>query len=485
MTEIKLQTGPGVFEVLAHVCRSPQEAVKQFAENAADAIEQLAPEERGIWVHLQYEGAPGARALKAISIRDRGAGMSLEKMRQVMQHIGQSEKLDSALRGEKGIGILAFALIAQELHLASTDQEGAPSNCLVLKKEWLRSGSGAIVEHCPRHIHTHRGTSAHLEGILPEVAGPLSKERLKEYLGSAFSSDLREGLYPLLISDNAHFEPVHPHRLRGVKVFSQNLSLGPLGHAFVELYVLPWDAPDASVSLHGRGGMRICLLSDLPEFQGLPWTDKRLEGYIRCDRLKRTADKTAVVQDQVYQAFVRELRGIAPGILKQIERVSQETQVRRFDAALRRANRLIDKFVRYREQGILDRLSPTPALAAGRNGGNGHSLPIPSLREATDGARPAQDRPIFSSARVPSIHLSPPSQDKTSLRSWYDPARSAICINREHSEFLLSEKEQRRCIRYLFSVWAKETLLQEFGADAPKVADEMVGVLAEAEPLLW
>jgi hypothetical protein len=30
----------------------------------------------------------------------------------------------------------------------------------------------------------------------------------------------------------------------------------------------------------------------------------------------------------------------------------------------------------------------------------------------------------------------------------------------------------------------KETLLQEYGEQAQKVADEMVGLLAEAEPLL-
>ena len=38
MAKVTLHTGPGVFEVLAHVCRSPSEALKQFVENAADAI---------------------------------------------------------------------------------------------------------------------------------------------------------------------------------------------------------------------------------------------------------------------------------------------------------------------------------------------------------------------------------------------------------------------------------------------------------------
>ena len=70
-------------------------------------------------------------------------------------------------------------------------------------------------------------------------------------------------------------------------------------------------------------------------------------------------------------------------------------------------------------------------------------------------------------------------------RSLYDPDAGTIVINREHSEFLLAQREDRRCLRYLFSIWVKESLLQEYGTDAEKVADEMVGVLAEAEPLLW
>ncbi len=82
------------------------------------------------------------------------------------------------------------------------------------------------------------------------------------------------------------------------------------------------------------------------------------------------------------------------------------------------------------------------------------------------------------------VRLQSPPQDRSSSRSWYDPGQGVIYINREHAEFLLSQREDRRCIRYLFSVWAKESLLQEYGAQAEKVADEMVGVLAEAEPLL-
>jgi len=52
------------------------------------------------------------RPLHRIAIHDNGAGMTADKMKEVLQRIGDSEKIDLALRGEQGIGLLAFALIA-------------------------------------------------------------------------------------------------------------------------------------------------------------------------------------------------------------------------------------------------------------------------------------------------------------------------------------------------------------------------------------
>jgi len=357
MAKIRLHTGPGVFDVLANVCRNPQEALKQFVENAADAIEQARPDDSHITIRLDYSSGnngQGEGSLQRISIEDNGGGMTPEKMKQVLNRIGDSEKLHLALRGEQGIGILAFTLIARELHLASSAEEGSPSSCLVLKRPWLKKAHAEVIEHCPAHEHNRHGTTAYLEGILPEIAPQLTKERIKDYLGRQFSNDLRANLYAMFISDNHDFEQIHSQRFRGVKALSTNISLGGGSSAVVELYILPWEIPDATISLYGRGGTRICLLTELSDFKALPWLDQRLEGYIRCDRLKRTADKTAVVQDQVYRSFVAELRKLEPKIQQLILEVSAESQERRFNIILNRMDKLINKFLRYREKGLLE-----------------------------------------------------------------------------------------------------------------------------------
>jgi hypothetical protein len=478
MAKVKLHTGPGIFEVLANVCRTPMEALKQFVENAADAIDQAKTEEGHIRLRLNHTaGGNGEEGgwLQSISIQDNGVGMSTEKMKQVLNHIGDSEKFNSALRGEQGIGLLAFGLIARELHLASTAEEGVPSSCLVFKRPWLKTGHAEIVQHCSEHEHIHRGTIAYLDEILPEIAPQMTKERIKDYLGQQFASDLRSNLYTMFISDGDEYEQIHSQRFRGVKVMSTSMPMGQAGSVFVELYVLPWEMPDANINLYGRGGTRICSLTDLADFRRLPWLDQRLEGYIRCDRLKRTADKTAVVQDQTFRDFVTDLRKIEPKIQQLILEVSAESQERRFNILLNRAGRLIDKFVRYRERGLLDELPLITASDA--NGGNGSKKA--ARRQSTGGGR------VSVPTHAPYIRLQSPPEEKSYYRSWYDPGQEVICINREHSEFLLSQREDRRCLRYLFYIWVKESLLKEYGAQADKVADEMVGLLAEAEPLLW
>jgi hypothetical protein len=185
-------------------------------------------------------------------------------MRQVLRSVGHSEKVDLALGGEKGVGILAFALIAQELHLSSCHQDEAPSACLVLRRDGLRGGKGEVLSPCPQHARSSRGTTAYLIGILPEAAASLTWKRLKEYLGREFSADLRRNGYDLVLEAGGRWEPVRPQRFRGLSVLSQTLPLSSSGHATVELHVLPVAAPDALVSLYGRGGIRVCPLSATP-----------------------------------------------------------------------------------------------------------------------------------------------------------------------------------------------------------------------------
>jgi hypothetical protein len=191
-----------------------------------------------------------------------------------------------------------------------------------------------------------------------------------------------------------------------------------------------------------------------------------------------------VIQDEVFRSFVTELCKLEPQIQQLIQEVSADSQERRFTIILNKAGRLIDKFLRYRYRGLLADLTVITAagIERGRTPSRDMTKHLPASSGNGDGAtRTALRAP----SRAPAIALRSLPDDRAYYRSLYDPNDGSIWINREHSEFLLAQREDRRCLRYLFSIWVKESLLQEYGADAERVADEMVGVLAEAEPLLW
>lgn len=479
MADIKLQTGSRVFEVLAYLCHSPLEALKQFVENGADAIEQSGRSDGCIRVRLDHTQSQQNRS-SVIIVEDNGIGMSSKKMEHILQNIGNSEKLQHVLRGEKGVGILAFALIADELHLSSLNGSNTPS-CLVLKREWLKEGKAQIIEQCPQHRLSKPGTKAHLISILPEIAPQLTKGRLKQYLSREFANDLRRNLYTLYIGDSHGYEAVEPRIFNGVPTLNTTIPLDSWGNVHIQLYTLPFEAEGATIDICGRAGIRLCSLTDIEEFKKEPWLGQRLEGCVRCDKLRGTADKAAVVQDEVYKALAEKLHSLEPELIEKIGQVTQEYRQNRLAEIMNRVDRFIGYFLRYKETGEMPKRATIakekiePVLI------QRHDLPPvrPSHRTTATSRSPRNHQPVFLHA-----DLCVPPQDKPQLRAWCDNGGDAVKINILHTDFLSSEKDDKRCAWYLFSVWAKQHLLKEYGTDAEALADEMVGLFSKAGPLL-
>ena len=478
MAEIKLQTGSRVFEVLAYLCHSPLEALKQFVENGADAIEQSGRSDGCIRVRLDHSQNQQNRS-PMIIIEDNGIGMSSEKMGHILQNIGNSEKLQHVLRGEKGVGILAFALLADELHLSSRNG-GHAASCLVLKREWLREGKAEIIKQCPHHRLSKPGVKAHLTGILPEIAPQITKARLKQYLSREFANDLRRNLYTLYIGDSHGYEAVEPRIFNGVPTLSTNISLGPWGNAHVQLYTLPFEAEGATIDLCGRAGIRLCSLTDIEEFKKEPWLGQRLEGCVRCDRFRGTADKAAVVQDEVYQALAEALHSLEPKLIEKIGQVTQEYRQNRLAEIMNRVDRFIGYFLRYKETGEMPKRKVVPKEETAPEFIQRLDLPpVRAISRVSSGSHSQQRQLSFLQA-----DLCLPPDNRPQLRTWSDNGGNAVKINVLHTDFLSSEKDDKRCAWYLFSVWAKQQLLKEYGTDAEALADEMVGLFSKAGPLL-
>lgn len=481
MSEIKLQTGPHIFQVLAYMCHSPLEALDQFVENGADAVEQAA--ENNGCIRIQLDHFPSQQNLPSlIVVEDNGIGMSPEKMHQVLQRIGDSEKVDRVLRGEKGIGILSFASIADELHLCSHNAHDSPTSCLVLKRQWLREGIAQVVTSCPQHSPIKQGTRAYLMGILPEVAPQLTRARLKQYLSREFATDLRRNLYALSIGDKHGYERIEPRQFRGIPLLSTSLDLGPHGRASVQLYALPVEAPEAAIDMYGRGGIRLCGLTTIEEFQRQPWLDQRIEGGVRCDRLQGTADKSAVVQNEVYRALAKALHSLEPQIIEKMEQINQEYRDSRLAEIMHRVDTFIGRFLHFRQMGYIpDMLKRSNGSQEGASTSPSGKAALPQTSspnaEYRSAQRRAQNHPSYlhASLCIP--------QGDARLRTWCDNT-GTIQINTLHRDFLTAERDDKRCAWYLFSIWAKQYLLNEYGNDPDTMTDEMVGLFSQAGPLL-
>jgi hypothetical protein len=428
--------------------------------------------------------ADGQEGSFMIIVEDNGIGMGPEKMCQVVQRIGDSEKVGQVLRGEKGIGLLSFASIAQELHLCSRDmRDGLPSSCLVMKREWLRDSLAQVMTPCPQHHQVKLGTRAYLMGILPEVAPLLSRARLRRHLGREFATDLRSNLYSLFIGDKHGYERIKPSQFQGIPVTVASLDLHPFGSASVELYALPFENPEAAVDLFGRGGVRLSTLTALEEFQRHPWLSQRLEGSVRYDRLQGTADKAAVIQNEQYKALAEALRGLETGVIQGLERVAQEYRDNRLTEIMSKVNIFIGRFLHLsRMDGAAGTLTPLMST----NGGG----VVPVAEEATRNQTATPKEGVPSTARqersYPSYlraNLWASVSDEARFRTWSDEG-GVLQINALHPDFLAVERDNTRCAWYLFSAWAKQHLLSEYGDDATLMADEMVGLLSRAGPLM-
>ena len=498
MSIVQLQTGPGVFEVLAHVSRSPEEALKQFVENAADAVELSKQSEGRIDIELKRLprlGHRGKGPVSAIIIKDNGIGMGLDKLYQIAKSIGDSEKINAILRGEKGIGILAFSLLCNEVHISSTDTNGRPSACLVLRKDELKQGKAEILETCHLHRRDILGTIAHLLDVHVEVSGRFSKERLKQYLGREFAQDLQQNLYSLFIRDRGAPEPIEPKRFRGLKVIANTINTTSHGNLYIELYALPREDPEANISVYGRGGARICLLTDLPDLHSPPWTDKHLEGWIRFYALRRTADKTAVIQDEVYWDLIETLKPLESKIQEEITKITEEALQKEFTETLSIVRQMIQELA-----GVLHIPQFTEALAqtaekdfttTGHIPDPNDRLPGGHRRNTHTEGEPTTPRGVESSEgelklkprNVPQILTAPPPPDKQGIRSWYDEVEKVVYVNEEHPDFLQARRERLRLARYLTAIWIKEAMLLQYRENAIQTSDEMVGAFHHAEPL--
>lgn len=498
---VKVQAGDRFLEVIATISGDVHGQFHQFTENAVDAVEDADRLDGVIQIELQRPsgrgtGRRGRPPVECIVIRDNGIGMSVADMRRVVSSVGDSDKIDKMLRGEKGVGIWAFANLAQEVHLSSRKTAPEGSACLVLKREWLRTRDAQIYAPphlCPQgHEKYGVGTDVYLIGLMPEAADKLRKEEIKKRIGRTFGPDLRANKFGISIRDGGGYESIDPIRFRGIENIKQAFVLKTGGRVLIELYGLSKPTEGTQVTLLGRAGSRICAIDDLEDFRKPPWSDRRLEGGIRYDGLLRTAAKIGVVEDERYRQLREALQAIEPKIASALDSISSEQAEKDLKEVLNKVRQLILELA-----SRLDIMLPTEATVESGETGELIGTPDPvervpgGSRSGGSGGRPTVSvvtpgRDGHRATRIETPQLIPaaPPQGKEALHSWYDEIERTIYVNEQHRDYLEAREDTLRLGRYCTHIWIKEVVLHHYGkGDAEQVSDEMVGILAQAEGL--
>ncbi len=241
----------------------------------------------------------------------------------------------------------------------------------------------------------------------------------------------------------------------------------------------PFDAGGTTINQYGHDDIRFGTITYCEESQKKTWFGRGIADCVLGDRFTSTSGKDAILQDESSQALVGALHSPEHYLIEKIERITQEYRQRRLMEIMNK----VDRFIGYLLQD--EEKEGVPIQKAVKNESNptahARKLRLPPVRPSSRGHTVGGSLKGHLSLLQADLCL--PPKEMYQLRAWRDNGNT-IKINILHTDFLASEKDDKRCAWYMFSIWAKQFLLDKYGTDAEALAEEMVSLFSRAGPLL-
>lgn len=482
--KVRLRIGSVARAVLVtgQAYQDPKDALNEFVSNAAD--EYLEAERRGarIRVVLRRRGRH-----PTIAIDDCGRGMTPDRLREVARNLFKSVKAgDERTLGEKAIGLLAFQQLGGRMDIVSR-AEGSPET-------WtLRLERGSVTAHLERERRRARaepGTTVYLGQLDREVLRMLTQRKVVDYLRRRRAAALERGDYEIEVIEGTVAELVSAEEPEGVKVPLRPRSTlwGPLEFA---LYVSPPDGTRSQVAVVGRAGTTIIDdLTELEEFDQVPWSSGQVSGRISFEALQQSAGRRAIIRDDdAYPVFLDGVTSVAPAVQAMAERVRAEVDRDTSDRVSEEIRRVFASVLR--ELDDLD--NPMRAATGDGDNGVGSGAPPGQPPGIEDDQQPtlgdlAPQRPSTEqraprepaggsgggdrSSRLPSLA---PDPAPGAARSRFDPESRSVLYNEQHADYLFVKGSEAELLDYLATLVAKEYVVYNNPLAPPHdLAEEMV-----------
>lgn len=477
---------------LGQVYADPRDALNEFVSNAADEYAQTGRTGGIIRIVLRRIGRD-----PHIIVSDAGRGMTRWRLEQVAGNLCESEKARAReaerIIGEKAIGILGFASIAEQCDIV-TRPEGEPAT---LRMRLRRGAETCEIGEEPERPRAEPGTDIYLTGIGKDTWRVLTLPKLSEYFRLRRRQALLAGDYVIELVEGRKSTLVRPEIYRGIPYEVPPIR-APHGQIRVHLYLWPAAGQGRAVSVVGKGGTTVVDdLSSLDEFARSPWDTGQVQGEVIYPALEQTTGRKGIVRDSPsFSILVGALQSLEEGLTAELSRITREHQERmdremflRLREIFAQVMRDLRDFENPMRVGVADpEGDPAP-------GGAGEDRVLGGLREgqaeapgrlSNEAVDPEESGVIRQRQRpLPAWRLAPFPEEKRHLRSELDPDTRVIQVNELHPDYRSSQDNPAAQLHYLMILTAKELALwQNPATDALASAEDMIRILVRARRYL-
>ncbi len=419
--------------------------------------------------------------------------MTRQRLEQVAGSLCESEKARAReaehIIGEKGIGLLGFASIAEQCDIVTRHEGEAATWRMRLR----RGAETCEIGEEPARLRSEPGTDVYLTGIGKDTWRVLSIPKLTEYFRLRRRQALLAGDYIIELLEGRKSVIVRPEIYKGIQFEAASVRT-PHGQIRIHLFLWPTPAAGRGVSLVGNGGTTILDdLAALDEFSGSPWNTGQIQGEVIFPALEQTTGRKSVVRDAArFPALLAALRDLEEGLREELARITREHQERTDRELFLRLREIFAQVLRDLadvENPLRGPVSdPAGEPAPGGIEGNG----APGGRPERAGEAPGRsaietvnsEAPGVARQRrrpLPSWQLIPFSEEKRHLRSELDPVARVIRVNELHPDYRATRDDPATQLRYLMMLTAKELALwQNPQSDALAAAEDMIRILVRA-----
>ncbi len=488
--------------------QDPKDALNEFVSNAADEYAQAGRTGERIRVLLRRRGAS-----PVIAIDDSGRGLTPDRLREMARNLFESTKVgDDRTLGEKAIGLLAFQQLGGRCDVVSRAEDSAETWALRLR----RGDTQAELIREKRRARATPGTTVYLADLDAEVLRVTTQRKVVDYLRRRRGAALARGDYSIEVTEGRTAELVTPEQPEGIRLTipgRQTL----WGRIEFALYVAPDSEKRRGVAVVGRAGTTIIDdLSELEEFDRVPWTSGQVAGQVVFESLQQTAGRRAVLRDDtMFPVFREAIESIEPLVAHTIERVRRQVDEGTAERLSDAVRRIFGKVLK--ELADLDNPMRTPvdggngssdglfgpgagassssdsaAHSGGTSGGGSagardDGMADPSVDDLAarasaqgNGANPGGGSESGGgdprrSRHLPSIAVDPEPGEG---RSRFDAEEGVVLYNDRHTDYLLVKDDEPVLLDYLATVVAKEYVVYNNPrASSEDLGEEMVRML--------